>query len=220
MKKKLLIIIPLLLVLIVIAGIGIFKAKSLTVEKVYVIPAKNGTCLYYKEGSVVNMTDLTKSKKLFDGLEEGDYCLIVHDGVEATYPGQTGVYFCKMLCHTADAIPYDVIDTLTDMGWIMQENSSDFSENENEQNTDVQTSTPSETLVDTFIITKVNGDFLELRKADSEETGDENLYCCDLSIYDGLYTVGETIKLCYAAQIAETYPAQLTVIEILPTDNG
>lgn len=75
------------------------------------------------------------------------------------------------------------------------------------------------TVTDTFIITKVSGTYLELRKVIGNDT-EKLLYCCSLGDMTGTddmqFKVGDGITLRYDAEIAETYPLQLTVREIFP----
>lgn len=77
---------------------------------------------------------------------------------------------------------------------------------------------PEETIVDTFVITKVSGTYVELRKIIGEDT-EKLVYSCDLGNFDGSdymkCKVGDNITLRYDKEIAETYPLQLTVREIL-----
>ena len=76
-----------------------------------------------------------------------------------------------------------------------------------------------ETLADTFVITKVSGTYLELRKIIYGGDTEKLVYSCDLGNLDGsadmTYKVGDYITLRYDKEIAETYPLQLTVREII-----
>ncbi len=80
------------------------------------------------------------------------------------------------------------------------------------------------TIVGTFIIKKVSGTYLELYKLMGNDT-EKLIYSCDLGSVDGFadmkYKAGDYITLRYDREIAETYPLQLTVREILPNEwNG
>lgn len=74
-------------------------------------------------------------------------------------------------------------------------------------------------VTDTFVITKISGTYLELRKVVYGTDTEKLVYCCDLGSLDGSadmnYKVGDDITLRYDYDIAETYPLQLTVKEIL-----
>ncbi|MBR0509429.1 MAG: hypothetical protein IJJ85_04870 [Clostridia bacterium] len=121
MKKKKAAVIGAITAVLLAAGAFalVLHGKSIVFEKVYVFPANNGSWLYYSErGDVVRMTDLTRGQKLFQGLIDGDHCIVAHDGVQETYPAGTGVYFCWRLSHTADAIPETVRDELRELGWL------------------------------------------------------------------------------------------------------
>lgn len=81
--------------------------------------AENGVSLIVTEdGSPITLSDQSRGGTLFDGLHSGDRIEITHDGVNETYPGQTGAYACKLLeSGTLADIPEDTLTALEEMGW-------------------------------------------------------------------------------------------------------
>lgn len=59
----------------------------------------------------------------YEKLNSGDKILILHDGVQESYPGGTGVYACiKLKNGQFSDIPEGVIDSLTELGWMYAKN--------------------------------------------------------------------------------------------------
>lgn len=83
-----------------------------------------GTCMVTEDGSVLILLDgspvvlHSRREGILDGLHTGDTLRILHDGIEETYPGGTGVYHCRVL-ERGDIgdISEDILETLSPMGW-------------------------------------------------------------------------------------------------------
>ena len=70
------------------------------------------------ENSPVQMSNQT-NWDLFDGLATGDKILVIHDGMDQSYPGRTGVYVILKLSNgSADDIPQTVVNSLIELGWL------------------------------------------------------------------------------------------------------
>lgn len=123
MKKKL---IAAVLVLVVLAAAGIaayfirFGNIRPTLSEGRALRCAGGEVLWIDEnGSPTVMTDCTKNKKLLNGLSTGDRILLLHDGVEESYPGRTGVYFLlKLGKGTIGDIPDATLQELSALGWL------------------------------------------------------------------------------------------------------
>ena len=120
-KKKLAILIPcgivlLSIVLLTVLAVVIFRSGSTG----WCLIADNGSVLWIDDsGSPVVMRDMTEEQGLFDGLESGDRIWLLHDGVNESYPGGTGVYVCiKTGDGTIADLPRETLDSLTELGWI------------------------------------------------------------------------------------------------------
>ena len=113
MKKRAVLLCALLCALLLSACGG----KS-TLEGRY-LQAENGAPLIVTEdGEPITLSDQSRDGRLFDGLASGDRIKITHDGINETYPGQTGAYSCKLLEEgTLDDIPEDTLTALEDLGW-------------------------------------------------------------------------------------------------------
>lgn len=130
MKKKILVVlatifaIVLLLFAIGFVALGIASFKGYSVSEGRVLVTDNGSYMIIdKNNSPIVMSNQSKNEKIFEGLTNGDEILIVHDGIQESYPGGTGVYFCKKL---ADGeykdLPEQTLFSLAEMGWISKEN--------------------------------------------------------------------------------------------------
>lgn len=86
--------------------------------------ADNGSYLFIDGNSPIVMS--TRKEKIFAGLETGDKILLLHDGIEESYPGGTGAYWCmKLEDGTSADIPEQVIEELAELGWIVVSNEAD-----------------------------------------------------------------------------------------------
>lgn len=83
-----------------------------------------GRCLVSDNGSYLliqerEATVLSGKEGLFEGIETGDEIEVKHGMVQLTYPGGTIAYEVKKLSDgSIDDIPQEVIDDLTELGWI------------------------------------------------------------------------------------------------------
>lgn len=75
--------------LLTAAGIMSAKGYGISVGRFYL---SNFRCYLVDEGKAMIMSDQSDGKKLFDGLNTGDLVLVIHDGVNLSYPAQTGAY--------------------------------------------------------------------------------------------------------------------------------
>ena len=121
MKKKILIPIAILVAILILAAciLGFMMGRSLGFSTGRCIVTSSGSYLILMDNSPVSMSNSSGNADLFADLQTGDEILILHDGIQETYPGRTGVYFCKKLSSgTIADIPIDIIETLSPMGWI------------------------------------------------------------------------------------------------------
>lgn len=73
-----------------------------------------------ERGSPIVLSDRTSGQTLFNGLEDGDRLLVLHDGVAETYPARSGAYFCLRLEVGSDAdLPADTLVSLAELGWLI-----------------------------------------------------------------------------------------------------
>ncbi len=117
-KKKWLILVIVLLVLLAVPIGCLLCTQARGISTGRYLETSNGTGVILIDDSPVCMVDLSRKGKLFDGLKSGDLIRIVHDGIEESYPGSTGVYFCRKLEDgTFDDLPKNVLQSLTELGW-------------------------------------------------------------------------------------------------------
>ncbi len=121
MRKKLfttIISLALCLGLSLLIFIIVITAKGHGISKGKCYISSNGSYLIIlNEKSPIVMSD-TNDKDLFKSISSGDEILVIHDGINETYPGSTGIYFCiKIDDGEAEDLPYNVIKQLNEMGW-------------------------------------------------------------------------------------------------------
>ena len=97
-----------------LAGLG----ASLALVVAFLLVADNGSVLLIAQGSPIVLST-QGSAGMLDGLSTGDEILVVHDGIQESYPAQTGAYFVLRLGGgTVDDLPAQVLDSLRELGWI------------------------------------------------------------------------------------------------------
>lgn len=75
--------------LLAAAGIMSAKGYGISVGRFYL---SNDKSYLVDEGKAMIMSDQSGDRKLFDGLNTGDWILVLHGGVDESYPAQTGAY--------------------------------------------------------------------------------------------------------------------------------
>lgn len=125
MKKKIVValatIVAIVLFLFAIAFVvfGIASYKGFSISEGQVLITDKGSYMIIIDNSPIEISNQSKNEKMFESLTNGDKILIVHDGIQESYPGGTGVYFCKKLSDGEyKDLPENVLSSLTDLGWI------------------------------------------------------------------------------------------------------
>lgn len=118
MKKRLIILVPTVLILCFIGlVIGFLHNRSIMIGNCIV--AKNGAYIIVSQETPIVMKDLTSNEDAFSEFQTGDKMLVIYDNIDTSYPAQTGVYFC-MRWGNGDVsdIPEDTLRELSELGWI------------------------------------------------------------------------------------------------------
>ena len=123
MKKKTFFTIVWIIALTVAVGLLVISAKKAVnygFLEGRVLIADNGSYLIIlNDHSPIKMSDQTRKGEAFFDLQTGDKIRILHNGVLLSYPGQTGVYYVRLLERgSAEDIPSDVLESLRQLGWI------------------------------------------------------------------------------------------------------
>lgn len=121
MKKKILIPIIILAVLLILAGcvFGYLASHSMSFSTGRCMVTTNGSIMILLDNSPIKISNCSNTEELFEGLKTGDLIKILHDGIQETYPGGTGVYYCKKVEDgSIEDIPLEIIERLSPMGWI------------------------------------------------------------------------------------------------------
>ncbi len=83
----------LLCILLLVVTVCIIGIKGYGISKGRLYLAEKHTYLIDDRDMAMLVSDQSKKGTLFQGYENGDEVLIVHDGVEETYPARTGAYY-------------------------------------------------------------------------------------------------------------------------------
>lgn len=95
-------------------GYGITKGRCL-------ISATESYMLIDENNSPIVLSNQSE-KDLFDDLSSGDEILVLHDGIQESYPASTGAYYCiKLNDGKPEDIPTSLIENLTEMGWLKKD---------------------------------------------------------------------------------------------------
>ncbi|MBQ3136299.1 MAG: hypothetical protein IJB74_02335 [Clostridia bacterium] len=123
MKKKLLVLAVITAVIFVLVSgtINVMIDKGYGFSQGRYLESKNGQPMLILDSSPIQLSD-RKGKISFEKFDIGDEILVMHDGIEESYPGKTGVYAAfKLSDGTADDIPQEVIKSLVELGWLETE---------------------------------------------------------------------------------------------------
>ena len=107
-----------LIIIIFIIIINVVISKGIGISVGRYLEVKNNTVMLIKKQSPIQMTNRTE-KGLYNNLDVGDKILVIHSGIEESYPARTGVYaVLKIGEGTIDDISEKVVDELTKLGWL------------------------------------------------------------------------------------------------------
>ena len=108
------------LVLLVLC-VGVMACNSLSFRVGRCIKAANGSSMLLMDHSPVVLSNHTLSTHPFSDYRTGDLLLVLHDGIQETYPGGTGAYLTLRLQKgTAGDIPQTVVNALAELGWVIE----------------------------------------------------------------------------------------------------
>lgn len=123
MKKKWWILLAAVLVLAIVAGGAVYYFSQsgndlLSYSSGRYLRTEGGMDLIILDGCPVVMSNRTDDQALFDGLKTGDEIRILHDLIQESYPGRTGVYKCKRVSEgTIADIPESILESISPMGY-------------------------------------------------------------------------------------------------------
>ena len=130
MKQKKKWMIPLCVIgglLLVCAGLLWYMVShSLDFSVGRCLVAENGSYMFIDGNSPIVMSNRKDKEGMFAGLETGDKILLLHDGIQESYPGGTGAYwYMKLEDGTQADIPEQVMEELAELGWTIVANEAD-----------------------------------------------------------------------------------------------
>lgn len=117
MKKKILIVLSIILCVIVI-GVFVLAGRGYSPSVGLYLKTDNGNMIILDKSPIV-MSARSGNGDMFETYESGDKILVIHDGIQESYPAKTGVYFSIKLADGLESdIPEDVISQLIGLGWL------------------------------------------------------------------------------------------------------
>ena len=120
MKRKAFLIGLAAVLVLLLVCVGVMACNSLSFRAGRCIKAENGSCMLLMDNSPVVLSNHTLSSHPFSNYQTGDLLLVLHDGVQETYPGGTGAYLTLRLQKgTAGDIPQTVLSALAELGWVI-----------------------------------------------------------------------------------------------------
>lgn len=130
MKQKKKCMIPLFVIgglLLISAGLFWYMVShSMAFSVGRCLVADNGSYMFIDGNSPIVMSNRKDEDEMFAGLKTGDKILLLHSGIETSYPGRTGAYWCMKLANGSQAdIPEQVMEELTKLGWVSIANEAD-----------------------------------------------------------------------------------------------
>lgn len=125
MKKKLIISISVIAIFFIIGitgGIALSNLGGMGLTSGIMLKTDNNTCFLISHNSPIRLSDMSGKEDRFGNFESGDKVLVLHTGVNESYPASTGVYFCIKTGKGNEAdIPANVTDSLKELGWIKKD---------------------------------------------------------------------------------------------------
>lgn len=124
MRKKLKIIIPLIVILLLGCCAGLLFSGSRSFSTGVFLRGADGQALWITpSGAPVQLTfPAAIAERSAEKMKTGDRILLLHDGILETYPGSTGCYFLmKTGAGKESDIPADTYDSLRSMGWLAED---------------------------------------------------------------------------------------------------
>ena len=107
-----------LLAALLIMGFFAAVERGYSVSVGRYLEASSGADMVILEDAPVEMSSQT-NRDLFGGLATGDKILVLHDGMDQSYPGRTGAYaVLKLGDGDIDDISPAVVDSLIELGWL------------------------------------------------------------------------------------------------------
>ena len=139
MKKKILIpvcIVLSILIIFSVSSVFLINRYSLSVSQGLYLSANDNTPMMIQMNSPIKLNNLTNNENLFDKLSDGDEILVIHDGIQESYPGATGVYAVfKLTDGELSDIPENVLVSLSELGWYtIKDNSHETEETTKTEN--------------------------------------------------------------------------------------
>ena len=127
-KKRWMIPVGIIAAFVLLCAVGLWYMASNTLgfSVGRCLIADNGSYMLIRDKSPIVMSNVKGNESLFSDLETGDKILVLHNGIDESYPGRTGAYWCMKLDDGTEAdISQEVLSTLSEMGYLNTEGGSE-----------------------------------------------------------------------------------------------
>ena len=105
---------------LIAVSVSLVATKSLSFSVGRYLEPREGTHMLVLDNWPIKMSNQT-GRDSFNNLETGDKILVLHDGIQESYPGGTGAYaVIRLGSGSKTDIPQRVIEELTEMDWFAQ----------------------------------------------------------------------------------------------------
>ncbi len=128
MKRKLSVILISAVLPLILIGIFLMHMSSLSLSFStgrFLVINDMTFMMITEDNSPIILANIKNIDGLFAGLTSGDEILVLHDGIQETYPARTGAYrIWKRSSGTMDDIPGNVMQQLQELGWLPADSGS------------------------------------------------------------------------------------------------
>lgn len=120
-NKRIIFVVTIVLCVCAVAFALYFANSRPTMTGQYLVSTTGVHIIVDKNGMPNVMSNQTNNEGIFEGLQSGDYIKVTYDGIDLSYPGQMGIYNCKLIKKgDISNIPEKTFSELQGMGWQFQ----------------------------------------------------------------------------------------------------
>lgn len=117
MRRKLWFLLPVTIVFLCVLGLPAASRSSLGISRGRCV-ISSSQYLLIADNSPIVLSDCSRSGNVLAGLSPGDELLVLHDGVQETYPAHTGAYAVWTLRRgSIEDVPFSALEGLLALGW-------------------------------------------------------------------------------------------------------
>jgi hypothetical protein len=117
MNRKIRLILPLAVIALCALALLLLSRNSLSFSRGRCVVSGDRYLLIVNHSPIV-LSDRSRGGDLLEGISAGDELLVLHDGIQESYPAHTGAYAAwKLGSGSIEDLPLEVLEPLMDLGW-------------------------------------------------------------------------------------------------------